>query len=125
VQPFPGPGPKIQISSGGGFDPVWRPSGGELFYRSGNKMMVVTVSTAGSFRASAPKMLWEGNYSSGAGSSCGMPGVASSNYDVTADGQHFLMVRDADDSIVGKSIVVVLNWAEELKARAAAAGATN
>jgi len=121
VQPFPGPGPKIQISSGGGFDPVWRRSGGELFYRSGNKMMAVTVSTATSFRASAPKMLWQGNYSSGAGSSCGMPGVASSNYDVTADGQHFLMVRDADDSAVGKSIVVVLNWAEELKARAAAA----
>ena len=125
VQPFPGPGPKIQVSSDGGFDPVWRRSGGELFYRSSNKMMVVTVSTAGSFRASAPKMLWEGNYSSGAGSSCGMPGVASSNYDVSADGQHFLMVRDADDSIVGKSIVVVLNWAEELKARAAAASTTN
>jgi hypothetical protein len=70
-------------------------------------------------------MLWEGNYSSGAGSSCGMPGVASSNYDVTSDGQHFLMVRDADDSAVGKSIVVVLNWAEELRARAAAARATN
>lgn len=125
VQPFPGPGPKIQISSGGGFDPVWRPSSGELFYRSGNKMMVVAVTTTGTFRASAPRMLWEGNYSSGAGSSCGMPGVASSNYDVSADGQHFLMVRDADDSILGKSIVVVLNWAEELKARAAAARATN
>jgi hypothetical protein len=43
-----------------------------------------------------------------------MPGVSSSNYDVTADGQHFLMVRD-DDRVGAKQIVVVLNWAEELK----------
>jgi hypothetical protein len=46
-----------------------------------------------------------------------MPGVASSNYDVSADGQHFLMVRDDDEDDVSTSIVVVLNWAEELKAR--------
>jgi serine/threonine-protein kinase len=115
VQPFPGPGPKIQISNSGGFDPVWRRSGGELFYRNADKMMVVTVSTAGAFHASAPRMLWEGKYSSGSGSSCGMPGVASSNYDVSADGQHFLMVRDDDEDDVSTSIVVVLNWAEELK----------
>jgi Tol biopolymer transport system component len=121
VQPFPGPGPKIQISNGGGFDPVWRRSGGELFYRNDNKMMVVAVNTAHEFHASAPTMLWQGNYSSGAGSSCGMPGVASSNFDVTSDGQHFLMVRDDDDAAFGKSIVVVLNWAEELKSRMSAA----
>jgi hypothetical protein len=121
VQPFPGPGPKIQISNGGGFDPVWRRSGGELFYRNNSKMMVVAINTAHEFRASAPKMLWEGNYSSGAGSSCGMPGVASSNFDVTPDGQHFLMVRDEDAADAGKSIVVVLNWAEELKSRMSAA----
>jgi serine/threonine-protein kinase len=120
VQPFPGPGPKIQISNGG-FDPVWRRSGGELFYRNDNKMMVVVVNTAHEFRASAPTMLWQGNYSSGAGSSCGMPGVASSNFDVTSDGQHFLMVRDEDAAAVGKSIVVVLNWAEELRSRMSAA----
>ena len=85
------------------------------------EMMVAAVNTAHEFRASAPKMLWEGNYSSGAGSSCGMPGVASSNYDVTADGQHFLMVRDDDAADVGKSIVVVLNWAEELRSRTSTA----
>ncbi|MGH9254830.1 MAG: protein kinase domain-containing protein [Vicinamibacterales bacterium] len=126
VQAFPGPGPKIQVSSGGGFDPVWRRSGGELFYRSGDRMMVVSVTTAPAFRASAPKVLWEGKYSRGLGSSCGMPGAASSNYDVTSDGQRFLMVRD-DDDVVATRIVVVLNWVEELKRAAAAAtpSATN
>jgi hypothetical protein len=45
-----------------------------------------------------------------------MPGVSSSNYDVTADGQRFLMVRDEDQSAVSTKIVVVLNWVEQLKA---------
>jgi len=114
VQPFPGLGPKLQISSDGGTDPVWRRSGGELYYRNGKKMMVVSVTTFPEFGASAPRQLWEGDYSDGSGASCGMPGVSSSNYDVTADGQHFLMVRD-DYRFGAKQIVVVLNWAEELK----------
>jgi serine/threonine-protein kinase len=114
VQPFPGLGPKLQISNDGGTDPVWRRSGGELYYRSGNKMMVVSVTTSPEFHASAPRQLWEGDYSSGSGASCGMPGASSSNYDVTADGQRFLMVRD-DDRVGANQIVVILNWAEELK----------
>jgi eukaryotic-like serine/threonine-protein kinase len=114
VQPFPGLGPKLQISNDGGGDPVWRRSGGELYYRTGNKMMAVSVTTSPEFRASAPRLLWEGDYSKGSGASCGMPGASSSNYDVTPDGQHFLMVRD-DDRVSAKQIVVVLNWAEELR----------
>lgn len=118
VQPFPGPGPKIQISNNGGIDPVWRRSSGELYYREGNRMMAVSVTTAADFRASAPRQLWEGDYSRGMASSCGMPTVSSANYDVTADGQRFLMVRDADQQVASTQVVVVLNWAEELKAMA-------
>jgi serine/threonine-protein kinase len=114
---LPGLGPKLQISNNGGTDPVWRRSGGELYYRNGNKMMAVSVTTSPEFRASAPKQLWEGSYSDGSGASCGMPGVTSSNYDVTPDGQRFLMVRD-DDRVGANRIIVVLNWAEELKAKA-------
>ena len=110
VQAFPGPGPKLQISSGGGFDPMWRRSGGELYYRNQNVMMVASVTTSPELKASAPKLLWKGEYSSGAASSCGMPGVSSANYDVTSDGQRFLMVRDDDSGVVGTKIVVVLNW---------------
>jgi hypothetical protein len=123
VQAFPGPGPKLQISNDGGTDPVWRRSGGELFYRAENKMMVVTVSTSSGFKASAPRKLWEESYSQGTASSCGMPGVSSSNYDVTADGQRFLMVRDEDASAFATKIVVVVNWVEHLKSleRASAA----
>jgi serine/threonine-protein kinase len=116
VQAFPGPGLKLQISNGGGTDPVWRRSGGELYYRAENKMMVVSVVTAPTFKASAPRQLWEGRYSEGTGASCGMPGVSSSNYDVSADGQRFLMVRDEDQTASSTKIVVVLNWVEQLKA---------
>ena len=116
VQAFPGPGLKLQVSKDGGTDPTWRRTGGELYYRSGDKMMAVSVTTSPEFKAAAPRLLWVGAYSSGTGSSCGMPGVASSSYDVSADGQRFLMVRE-DLPADASRIVVVLNWAEELKAR--------
>jgi serine/threonine protein kinase len=126
VQAFPGPGLKVQISNGGGIDPVWRRSGGELFYRAQNKMMVVSVVTSLQFKASPPRQLWAGTYSAGIAASCGMPGVSSSNYDVSSDGQRFLMVRDEDESAFSTKIVVVLNWTEQLKAieRARRQGAT-
>ncbi len=124
VQPFPGPGPKVQISNAGGYDPVWRRSGGELYYRNGKNMMVVSITTAPDVRVSAPRPLWEASYSDGSGSSCGMPGVSSSNYDVTPDGQRFVMVRDEDSSPASTRIVVVLNWADELRSRSASQTST-
>jgi hypothetical protein len=41
--------------------------------------------------------------------------MASSNYDVSADGRRFLMIKDDDqDSATSKQIVVVLGWSDEL-----------
>ena len=115
VQAFPGPGAKIQVSNDGGTDPVWRRTGGELYFRNGDKMMAVAVSTAPTFTAGRPRMLWEGRYSHGMSTSCGPPGATSSNYDVTADGRRFLMIKDeAPDSAVSKQLVVVLSWADEV-----------
>jgi serine/threonine-protein kinase len=115
VQPWPGPGPKIQVSSNGGTDPIWSRDGGEIFYRNDDAMMAVTVSTQATFRASRPRELWRGHYSHGMGSSCGMPGATSANYDVSADGKRFVMIKDLDQDAVSTRIVVVLNFAEELK----------
>jgi hypothetical protein len=119
VQPFPGPGPKTQISTDGGTDPVWRRQGGELYYRVGDKMMAVDVRTQPTFIAGRPRVLWEGHYSHGMSSSCGSPGVTSFNYDVTPDGQRFLMVKDVDQDVASNRIEVVLNWTEELRRLAA------
>ncbi len=54
VQPYPGPGGKWLISTDGGQEPVWNPNGGELFYRSGNKMMAVDIDTTSPFAAGRP-----------------------------------------------------------------------
>ena len=114
VRPWPGPGPKIQISSEGGTDPLWTRKGDEIFYRNADKMMVVAVSLAGGFQAGKPRLLWEGHYSHGMSSSCGPPGVSSGNYDITADGRRFLMVKDNDQDVFSTKLVVVVNWAREL-----------
>jgi hypothetical protein len=114
VQPFPGPGPKIQISSEGGNDPVWRRTGGELYYRNGDAMMVVEVRTNPAFTAGRPRELWRGSYSHGMSSSCGQPGVTSFNYEVTPDGQKFLMIKDAYRDLASTRVHVVLGWSREL-----------
>ncbi len=115
VQVYPGPGPKIQVSNDGGSDPLWKRKGGELYYRNADKMMVVSVTTSPTFSASKPRLLWEGQYSHGMSSSCGAPGPTSSNYDVTPDGQRFLMIRDKAQDFYATQLNVILNWAEELK----------
>ncbi len=106
VQPYPGPGGKYQISTDGGTEPVWNPNGRELFYRNGDKMMAVEVSMAPTFSSAKTTMLFEGHYSKSTGT---FP-----FYDVSPDGQHFLMFKSAEQSAGLTQIVVVQNWFEEL-----------
>jgi dipeptidyl aminopeptidase/acylaminoacyl peptidase len=120
VEPWPGPGWKIQLSSEGGADPIFSRTADEVFYRDGDKMMVVPYKTAGGFEAGKPGLLWEGHYSHGMSSSCGPPGVSSANYDVSADGRRFLMIKDNDQDVGSTSIILVLNWAEEMRRAARA-----
>jgi eukaryotic-like serine/threonine-protein kinase len=110
VQPYPGPGGKWQISIEGGTEPVWNRSGRELFYRSGNKMMALETTTHPGFSAGKPRMLFEGQYLPNV-----FPGMSPA-YDVSADGQRFLMVKETEQATAGtQQINVVLNWHEELK----------
>jgi len=115
VTQCPGPGARVQVSTDGGSDPVWRRDGGELYYRNGDKMMVVRVATHPKLTLSKPAQLWQAHYMYGSGASCGMPGVASANYDVTADGKRFVMIEDKDQDAVGRQVNVVLNFAEVIK----------
>ena len=71
-------------------------------------MMVVDVSTSPDLTLSQPRVLFEQRYAFGSGQTI-------ANYDVSADGQRFVMVKD--DSASGR-LNIVLNWLEELKARA-------
>ncbi len=111
VQPYPGPGGKWQISTEGGTEPKWNPNGRELFYRSGDKMMAVDIATQPGFSAGKPRMLFEGRYQ--------LSPVQSDDYDVSRDGQRFLMLKPIDQGEGAPTqINVVLNWFEELKQKA-------
>jgi eukaryotic-like serine/threonine-protein kinase len=110
VQPYPGPGAKLQISTDGGMEPVWNPNGRELFYRSGDKMMAVDIATQPSFNAGKPRIIFEGRYE--------RTPATGPNYDVSPDGQRFLMLKPIEQEVAAPTqINVVLNWFEELKHR--------
>jgi Tol biopolymer transport system component len=110
VQPYPGPGGKWQVSTEGGTEPAWNPNEHELFYRSGDKMMAVDIATQPTFTAGKPRVLFEGPY-------LGAPGTTT-NYDLSRDGQRFLMVKRSEQAEAAPTqINVVLNWFEELKRR--------
>jgi dipeptidyl aminopeptidase/acylaminoacyl peptidase len=48
VRPFPGPGPSVRVSTGGGQGAFWRHDGKELFYRTtDDHLMAVSVSASG------------------------------------------------------------------------------
>jgi Tol biopolymer transport system component len=108
VVAYPGPGGKWQISTEGGTEPVWNRNGRELFFRDASKMMAVDVAAQASFAAGKPHMLFEGPYA---------PTPATfPNYDVSLDGQRFLMLKPVEQARAAPAqINVVLNWFEELK----------
>jgi serine/threonine-protein kinase len=108
VQPYPDPGGKWQISTEGGTEPLWNRNGRELFYRSGAKLMAVDIATQPGFTVGKPRMLFEGPYTPASGT--------TPNYDVSPDGQRFLMLKPIESAETAPTeINVVLNWFEELK----------
>jgi serine/threonine-protein kinase len=107
VQESSGQGGRWAISSGGGTEPAWSRSGRELFYRSGNKMMAVAVTTGQTFSADKPHALFEGDYGRG---------TVTRDYDVSLDGR-FVMVQPEKPAAVNAApaLQLVLNWFQELR----------
>jgi Tol biopolymer transport system component len=101
VQSFPTLAGKHLISSGGGTSPRWSRDGRQLFYWSPpGKIMAVSVTTTPAFSWSKPAQLFEGPY--------------ASDYDVTADGTRFLMIKDRTEARGATDFNVVVNWFQEL-----------
>jgi serine/threonine-protein kinase len=107
VRPYPAVDRTIPISTQGGEEPLWAPSGRELFYRSEGRMMVVDIETGQSFSPSRPRVLFEDRFIHGT--------PYGRNYDIDRSGQRFLMSESATDAQQATQIVVVQNWFEELK----------
>src|SRR5262245_6260816 len=101
VRPYP-PGPgKWQISTAGAEQVRWSRDGKEIFYRDGNKLMVVAVSLEPEFRAGTPRLLFEGPYVQ----------VGGSSYDEAPDGRFLLLEPAQQDPVT--HLNVVLNWFQE------------
>jgi hypothetical protein len=111
VQQHPGAGKKRRVSTHGGVAPLWSPDGRELFYRvaRGDKVMAVSFGRGASDDVGTPRLLFEGDYVADSG---------SRHYDIAPDGKRFLMMNTPQV----RTINVVLNWFDELKAKLGEAG---
>jgi serine/threonine protein kinase len=122
VRPFPDvdSGGRWQVSTDGGRSPLWSPDGGDLFYRNGDAVMAVSVTTEPNFSLETPRTLFRGKYLSF--SNLGNPRRLNS-WDISPDGKRFLMIKppvEIDDPStveVPRKINIVVNWFEELKER--------
>jgi eukaryotic-like serine/threonine-protein kinase len=103
-------GPKRQVSIGGGQMPVWNRNGAELFYaaRDGMLMSVSVKAGPGGLETGEPQPLFLLQL----GTQGEIPWV-SRPYDVSPDGQRFLVIRRAADAEPERAVVVT-NWTAAL-----------
>ena len=106
VAPFPAPGGRWQISTAGGNWPRWRHDGKEIFYLApDNKLMVATVNGQGAgFAVGAVGPLFDVR-----------PSPVRYSYDVSPDGQQFLVNTVGNQAAPATPITVVVNWTAGLK----------
>jgi serine/threonine-protein kinase len=108
VRPFPGPGGKWQISTAGGFNPIWSRTGKELFYTSNNGGIGVASYTVNgdSFAASQPRVWSE------------KAPPLPANPDLMPDGKHFVVLlppSSANTTERQTHVTFLLNFSDELR----------
>ena len=116
VQPYPGPGEKVRVSTNGGQEPIWSRNGRELFYRAATKerqqFFAAAVTSVSPFRIETPRVMFDNTtfeYDS--------TGPIRS-WDVSPDGQRFLLLKFAPSTARPVTAInFVMNWTEELKRR--------
>jgi len=109
VRPFPRTAEGVfRVSRAGGTEPRWSGTGSELFFRDGSGAMVsASVGTAPSFRVLSQQALFSAlRFKSN---------TFGGGFDVTRDGQRFLMI-DQVAPATASEMIAVLNWFTELKA---------
>ena len=93
------------MSTDGGIQPLWARNERELFYLNGEALIAVSIETDPSFTVGNPAVVFEGQYYGSQG---------GRSYDVSPDGERFLLIKQAQDASARPQIVVVQNWFEEL-----------
>ncbi len=108
IKSFPELDRQWLVSTEGGTEPRWSGSGRELFYRNDARMMLVEVRDQDEFSATQPTVLFEKRF---AVDPIGQDAV---NYDVTPDGQRFLMITKSESP---DRLHLITHWFKELKRR--------
>ncbi len=109
VASFPEPGGNWKVSSAGGSEPRWRRDGRELYYLAPDgKLMAVDVTGGSTFVAGAARPLFQTRRREHISS------ADLFSYDVSADGQRFLVNTDVGE-VTSPPLTVVQNWTTELK----------
>jgi serine/threonine-protein kinase len=113
VRPFPNVADgQWQVSNAGGVQPLWSPSGRELFFvATDGALMTVAIESRGTtWSAGAAKTLLGERYYTGDTS------YVSRHYDVSPDGQQFLMIKESGTGqTAAPQLIVVQHFADELK----------
>jgi serine/threonine-protein kinase len=113
VEPFPGPGAKLQVSTHGGWIGAWARNGRELYYVDPDtkQMMAVETQTGPAFHPGQPKAMFKMPDSS----------ISSFNeviFDVSPDSKHFLVLRPEEAANAGSTLIFITNWFDDLRKRA-------
>jgi eukaryotic-like serine/threonine-protein kinase len=103
VQPFPSPGGRVQVSAGGGTEPLWSHDGRRLFYRGSGKLMAADVRTAPGFSVVARDTMFADKYVFATN--------PHPNFDVFPDGTHFVFLEPDHSG----EMIVVTNWRAVLR----------
>ena len=101
---YPGPGGKWRVSTSGGYAPAWRADGKELFFRDpdGGICAVSIRAEAGGIDPGAPVKLFSFDAPNA--------GPTRNRWDVSADGQRFLVNSLLNGSNAAGEADVILGW---------------
>ena len=107
VQPFPGPGARVTVSTSTGSEPVWSRDGRSLVYRDGERFVAATYATTPQFRVTGRTTLFADDYV--------FAQSPHANYDLSPDGKRVLAIRRTDAA----KFIVMYAWGEALRSRMA------
>jgi eukaryotic-like serine/threonine-protein kinase len=110
LRPFPDDGPRVQVSDGGGAEPLFDASGRTLYYRTPTGIVAASLTLGAEVKVGARRLV--------------LPNAQPADpthpsYDVTPDGKQFLILRPTSGDARG---VLVSNWAKDVRQKLKAVG---
>jgi eukaryotic-like serine/threonine-protein kinase len=103
IVPFPSRAGKWQISAGGGANPIWSPSGQDIYFTQGTSIFAVTIHPESAFDFSAPRKILD------------LPPDVAYLTGISTDGRQFTMITLPSKDLNTSEVTLVTNWFEELK----------